>query len=98
MLIIVKLQTNHSAYWGNAVSVQRRVYEGFMKTTFRLLIATICVAALSGCGQTLYPRLSNLTGIGQGALSPEQQQQAINDLSNEQKNHGAEAVEEIEQR
>ncbi|HKJ61973.1 MAG TPA: hypothetical protein VKA94_08255 [Hyphomicrobiales bacterium] len=69
-----------------------------MKATFRLFIALICVAALSGCGKTVYPRLSDLTGIGTGALSPEQQQQAISDLSKEQKNHGAEAVKEIEQR
>jgi hypothetical protein len=46
----------------------------------------------------LYPRLSDLTGIGQGTLSPEEQKQAINDLSKTQKTHGAEAVEEIEKR
>ncbi|MBX2804456.1 MAG: hypothetical protein KTR19_00670 [Hyphomicrobiales bacterium] len=69
-----------------------------MKTTVRLLIAAICVVGLSGCGQTLYPRLSGLKGIGQGILSPEEQKQAINDLSDEQKTHGADAVEEIEQR
>ena len=69
-----------------------------MKTTFRLLLTGICIAGLSGCGQTLYPRLSNLTGIGTSALTPEQQQQAINDLSKAQKTHGAEAVEEIEKR
>ena len=69
-----------------------------MKATFRLIIAAICIAGLSGCGKTVYPRLSDLTGIGSGALSPEQQKQAINDLSNEQKNHGVEAAREIEQR
>jgi hypothetical protein len=69
-----------------------------MKTTFRLILTVICIAGLSGCGQTSYPRLSDLTGIGQGTLSAEQQKQAISDLSNEQKTHGAVAVEEIEKR
>ena len=69
-----------------------------MKTTFRLLVTAVCIAGLSGCGQNLYPRLSDITGIGQGTLSPEEQKQAINDLSKVQKTHGAEAVEEIEKR
>jgi hypothetical protein len=69
-----------------------------MKTTFRLLLTAACIAGLSACGQTVYPRLSDLTGIGQGTLSPEEQKQAINDLSTAQKTHGAEAVEEIEKR
>lgn len=69
-----------------------------MKGTIWLLLAAICFAGLSGCGRTKYPSLSDLTGIGQGTLSPEQQERTIKDLSNEQKNHGAEAVEEIEKR
>ena len=69
-----------------------------MKATFRLLLAVICFGGLSGCSQTVYPRLSDLTDIGKGILSPDEQRQAINDLSKEQKNHGAEAVEEIEKR
>lgn len=69
-----------------------------MKATIWLTFAAICFAGLSGCGQTKYPSLSDLTGIGQSTLSPEQQKQAINDLSEEQKSHGAKAVEEIEER
>jgi hypothetical protein len=69
-----------------------------MKATIWLTFAAICFAGLSGCGKTKYPSLSDLTGIGQGTLSPEQQKQAISDLSKEQQNHGAKAVEEIEKR
>lgn len=70
-----------------------------MKHFSRMALAVICLAGLSACsGQSLYPRLSNLTGVGESILTPEQQQQAINDLSREQKEHGSEAVEEIETR
>jgi hypothetical protein len=72
-----------------------------MKPFSRIAITVLCLAGmtgLSGCGQSLYPRLSNLTGIGDSALTPEQQQQAITDLATEQKAHGTQAVEEIEKR
>lgn len=69
-----------------------------MKATVWFLLAAICFAGLSGCGRTKYPSLSDLTDLGQGILSPEQQQQTISDLSKEQQNHGSQAVEEIEKR
>lgn len=72
-----------------------------MTLSFRRIIAIIGLAALpvlSGCSETIYPSLSNLTGIGEGTLTADEQKQAINDLSAEQESHGTEAAEEIERR
>ncbi len=69
-----------------------------MTFPFKFILALFCIASISGCAQDMYPRLSNLTGIGTEALTPEEQQQAIRDLSEEQKAHGAEAAREIAER
>lgn len=71
-----------------------------MKGLFRFIATMGCLTVLSGmygCAETMYPSLSDVAGIG-GILSPEQQQQAISDLSTVQKTHGEEAAEEIEAR
>ncbi len=65
----------------------------------KLTAAVLCVvaaASLTGCAETSYPRLPDLTGIGGNLLTPQQQQQAIKDLSTEQQTHGAEAAKSIE--
>jgi len=54
--------------------------------------------ALSGCAESIYPRLPSLATKGGGLLTPTEQQQAINDLSSDQKQHGNKAAEEIQRR
>lgn len=63
-----------------------------------LLICAAGAAALSGCAETIYPRLPNLGGVGSTLLTPSEQEKAIKDLTAEQKGHSAEAAEEIEGR
>ena len=69
-------------------------------------LATMMVAvggsvALSGCSESLYPRLPGLGGTSNTnstLLSPSEQQKAIDDLAAEQKSHGTAAAKEIERR
>lgn len=58
----------------------------------------LSAVALSGCADSIYPQLPNIGALTDPVLSPEEQKQAIQDLSEEQKTHGAEAAEEIERR
>lgn len=72
-----------------------------MRRGFKLVILGFWVAglaALSGCAETIYPRLPNLGGIRDKLLTPTEQEKAIKDLSTEQKTHGEQAAEEIERR
>jgi hypothetical protein len=72
-----------------------------MRRGLKLTALIICVAgsaALSGCSESIYPRLPNLGGIGSTLLTPTEQEKAIKDLTAEQKAHSAEAAEEIEGR
>jgi hypothetical protein len=67
----------------------------------RIAAAVLCVgapAALSGCAETIYPRLPDLGGASSNLLTPQEQEKTINDLSSEQKSHGAEAAKAIEKR
>jgi hypothetical protein len=53
-------------------------------------------AALSGCSDTIYPRLPDI-GVGAGhLLTPSEQEKTIKDLTSEQKSHGADAARAIE--
>ncbi|MGB0085592.1 MAG: hypothetical protein WBP94_09510 [Rhodomicrobiaceae bacterium] len=66
---------------------------------FKTAAVVLCVvgsAGLSGCAETSYPRLPDLTGIGHDLLTPQQQQQAIKDLSTEQQARGTDAAKAIE--
>jgi hypothetical protein len=63
-----------------------------------LLLCVAGSATLSGCAESIYPRLPSLRGIGGPLLTPTEQKKAIKDLTDEQKAHGAEAAEEIEGR
>ncbi len=72
-----------------------------MRRGYKVLCLSLCVISttlLSGCAETIYPRLPNLGGIGGNLLTPTEQEKAIKDLSTEQKTHGNEAAEEIEGR
>lgn len=75
--------------------------ENKMLRGFKLTAGVLCVvlpAALSGCADSIYPRLPDLTPTGGNLLTPTQQEKTIKDLTAEQKNHGAEAARAIEKR
>jgi hypothetical protein len=69
-------------------------------------LATMMVAVggcvvLSGCADSIYPRLPGLgtsTNSSSSLLTPSEQQKAIEDLTADQKSHGAAAAKEIERR
>lgn len=68
---------------------------------YKLAAAALCVvglAALSGCAETIYPRLPDLSGVGRNLLTQKEQEQAIKDLSAEQQSHGEDAAKAIEKR
>jgi hypothetical protein len=68
---------------------------------YKLMAVALCVvsmAGLSGCAETIYPRLPDLGGIGKNLLTPKEQEQAIKDLSAEQQTHGDAAAKAIEKR
>jgi hypothetical protein len=65
----------------------------------KLTAFAVCLmgtAALSGCADTIYPRLPSLTSNAGSLLTPTEQQKAIQDLTAEQKQHGSKAAEEIQ--
>ena len=81
--------------------IEIRLGKMIMRRGFKLAVLALCIggsASLAGCADSIYPRLPNLGGIGSPLLTPSEQQQAIDDLSTEQKTHGEHAAEEIEQR
>ncbi|WP_088348841.1 MULTISPECIES: hypothetical protein [Rhodomicrobium] len=63
-----------------------------------VLLCVVCSAGLSGCADSLYPRLPDLGGTSSNLLTPQQQEQTIKDLTTEQRTHGAEAAKTIEAR
>lgn len=68
---------------------------------FKLTAGVLCVvslSALSGCAETIYPRLPDLGTNGGNLLTPTEQEKTIKDLASEQKSHGAEAAKAIEKR
>ncbi len=69
---------------------------GFKMTALVLCVA--CSAALSGCAETIYPRLPDLGGVGGNLLTPKEQEKTIKDLTAEQQKHGTEAAKTIEGR
>jgi hypothetical protein len=72
-----------------------------MRRGLKLTALLMCLAgsaALSGCAETIYPRLPDLGGVGSTLLTPSEQEKAIKDLTAEQKGHSAEAADEIEGR
>ena len=65
------------------------------------IVAIGGMVVLTGCAESIYPRLPGLGGATKSSsslLSPAEQQKAIEDLAAEQKSHGAAAVKEIERR
>jgi hypothetical protein len=68
---------------------------------FRLTAGVLCVlvpAALSGCAETIYPRLPDIGGSIGTLLTPSEQEKTIKDLTSEQQSHGADAAKAIEKR
>jgi hypothetical protein len=53
---------------------------------------------LAACAEATYPDLPRLPSAGDSLLTPTEQQRAIKDLSEEQKNQGAHAKKETEGR
>jgi hypothetical protein len=62
----------------------------------RLSGVVLVAALLVGCGVTDYPALPDLTRIQQKILTPQEQEQAIRDLSEQQKVQEKEAIRVIE--
>jgi hypothetical protein len=65
----------------------------------KLIAGVLCVvmlAALSGCADTIYPRLPDIGGGAGNLLTPTEQEKTIKDLTSEQKSHGADAARAIE--
>jgi hypothetical protein len=88
-------------YDGEAASDFRERKENKMLRGFKLTAGVLCVvvpAALSGCADTIYPRLPDLSVSGGNLLTPTEQEKTIKDLTSEQKSHGAEAAKAIEKR
>jgi hypothetical protein len=86
---------------GEAASDIRERKENKMLRGFKLTACVLCVmvpAALSGCADTIYPRLPDLGPSGVNLLTPKEQEKTIKDLTSEQKSHGAEAARAIEKR
>ncbi len=86
---------------GEAASDFRERKENKMLRGFKLTAGVLCVvipAALSGCAETIYPRLPDLGTSGGNLLTPTEQEKTIKDLASEQKSHGAEAAKAIEKR
>lgn len=73
-----------------------------MPRALRKMAYLVCVAAaaavLAGCAETTYPDLPGVPSAGDSLLSPTEQQRAIRDLSEEQKNQGAHVKKENEGR
>ncbi|MGI9380145.1 MAG: hypothetical protein ACR2OW_10890 [Methyloligellaceae bacterium] len=64
-----------------------------------LLVCTVLL--LSGCGSLAnknFPTLSGIKKVAQDAMTPEQQKDAIRDLTLEQKSHQDSAIAEIERK
>lgn len=62
----------------------------------RLLGVLMVAATLVACGFADYPALPDLTRIKQKILTPQEQEQAIRDLSEQQKAQEKEAIRAIE--
>jgi hypothetical protein len=65
----------------------------------KLTAAVLCVgiaAALSGCADTIYPRLPDIGGAASNLLTPSERDKTIKDLTSEQQSHGADAARAIE--
>lgn len=67
------------------------------KTAYWVCVAVLA-AVCAGCAETTYPSLPTLPSVGDSLLTPSEQQKAIKDLSQEQKNQGAAASKETEGR
>jgi hypothetical protein len=97
-----RVTKNHKALrLGGAASDDRERKENKMLRGFKLTAGVLCVvipAALSGCADTIYPRLPALGQSGGNLLTPTEQEKTIKDLTSEQKSHGAEAAKAIEKR
>ena len=88
-------------YDGGTASDFRERKENEMLRGFKLTAGVICVvipAALSGCADTIYPRLPDLGPSGSNLLTPSEQEKTIKDLTSQQQSHGAEAAKAIEKR
>lgn len=62
----------------------------------RLLVVCMAAGMLVSCGFNNYPALPDLTRIKQKILTPQEQEQAIRDLSEQQKAQEKEAIRAIE--
>lgn len=68
---------------------------------FKLTAGVLCVvipAALSGCAETIYPRLPDVGASVGNLLTPKEQEKTIKDLTSEQQSHGTDAAKAIEKR